>query len=362
LIQPRHPRYNVAVGCYLKPLEHKLYRAMDRVCESPTVLKGLNALQRGKLLRSHWDSLRNPAAVVIDMKRLDQHIRLAALRFEHQFYLRCHTKYDRPTLQQLLSWQYASKGFGRAKDGEVRYECDCRTSGDMNTASGNIMLVCSMVVRLYQELGIKTNFADDGDDCVLFCERQDVARLTALLPEFFLRYGFQVVAEQPVYVFEEIKCCKTQPVWLNGSWLCVRDPRVSLHKDSMSLLPLHQSKEYVKYWMQAIGECGMALTGGIPICQDYYLALLRASKGARRLENQMLFDDGMFALARGMKLSYAPVQPETRVSFWKAFGIDALQQRAVEERLTTWTIESEISPQQVWPEFMGHDCGSLQYF
>jgi len=42
VISPRDPRYNVAVGCYLKHIEHMLYRAIAKAFGGTTVSKGLN--------------------------------------------------------------------------------------------------------------------------------------------------------------------------------------------------------------------------------------------------------------------------------------------------------------------------------
>ncbi len=49
LIHPRSPRYNAAVGVYIKKIEHRVYDAVNRVWRghAPTILKGYNAAQVG---------------------------------------------------------------------------------------------------------------------------------------------------------------------------------------------------------------------------------------------------------------------------------------------------------------------------
>ena len=46
-IQPRRPVYNVGVGRYLKPIEHRIYKAIQKVfaSDTPVVLKGFNAVE-----------------------------------------------------------------------------------------------------------------------------------------------------------------------------------------------------------------------------------------------------------------------------------------------------------------------------
>ena len=74
IIQPRKPRFNVCLGRYIKPIEHAIYRAIDKVFGSPTVVKGMNATERGLLLARKWARFSDPVAIGIDAKRFDQHV------------------------------------------------------------------------------------------------------------------------------------------------------------------------------------------------------------------------------------------------------------------------------------------------
>ncbi len=52
IISPRDPRYNVEVGRWLRPLEHRVYAAIAGIFGEPTVLKGFNAQKNwGDFLR-----------------------------------------------------------------------------------------------------------------------------------------------------------------------------------------------------------------------------------------------------------------------------------------------------------------------
>jgi len=86
IISPRDPRYNLEVGKFLLPLEKTLYRAIARLYGEPTVMKGYNANETGKLFATKWLKYRRPVAVGLDASRFDQHVSKQALQFEHSVY------------------------------------------------------------------------------------------------------------------------------------------------------------------------------------------------------------------------------------------------------------------------------------
>jgi len=112
-------------------------------------------------------------------------------------------------------------------------------------------------------------------------------------------------------------------------------------KDALALKPLDNHKVF-KRWMRSIGLCGMALTGGVPVMQEYYQAYLRAAGQAKPLTDPTLVS-GMEMLSRGMKRSYSTIHELTRVSFWRAFGISPDMQHALESILSDRLIEYKVS-------------------
>jgi hypothetical protein len=339
VIQPRDPRYNVVVGPYLKPLEHKVYKAIAAVWGGPTVMKGFNAVEQGCIIRGMWDSLGDPIAISIDASRFDQHVSADALRWEHSVY---NGVYKSPLLAKLLSWQVGNEGKAFTPEGVVTYSvAGCRMSGDMNTALGNCLLMCAMCHQLFEKLGIVGRLANNGDDCVLFVERRDAARLIKTIPKFFLGFGFTMKVEAPVDVFEKIEFCQTQPVYDGTTWRMVRSPRVCLDKDGINLRPGNRSFEG---WLGSVGECGMALTSGIPILQSYYQYLIRVSNGKRAV----LEVTGMEYL-RGNLISSAPssISDDARLSFWRAFGVQPHRQVLIEESLDE--LDSALPVEMIGP-------------
>lgn len=329
VIQPRDPRYNVCVGKYIKPIEHGVYEAIGEVYGGPTVMKGFNAHDTAKYIRDMWEEFTDPVAVGLDASRFDQHVSADALRWEHMVYGLCYHGMDRAELLRLLQWQLTNKGYGRASDGSVKYTVHGnRMSGDMNTALGNCLIMCAMVWAYSQLRGVRVRLADNGDDCSVIMERKDLARWMAGLKEWFTEMGFTMKVEEPVFVFEQIEFCQTHPVWDGARWVMVRNLYQTLAKDAHSMLPLDQRTMALGY-CTAVGECGMALTGGVPVFQDYYSALLRAGGGVRIGQHPGL-ESGFARLARGMSRHFAVPTPEARVSFWKAFGVTPDEQEGLE--------------------------------
>lgn len=320
VVSPRNPRYNVKVGVYLKPLEHEIYRAVKALFGETTIFKGLNAKTAGIEMQAKWDKYTNPVAISTDASRFDQHVSIEALRWEHSIYLAIYN--DDPELARLLKWQLTNHCRGYCRDGKLKYTVQgTRMSGDMNTALGNCLIMCALVYSYCKERGIKKySLANNGDDCVIICEQADYHKFVHNLHPWFKNMGFNMKVEEPVYELEQIDFCQTHPVYDGESYLMVRDPKIALSKDCISLKELNNQSIYCKM-VGAIGECGISLTGGIPIFQDFYSGMIRANTTGKVLRNDMVLETGMFNLARGMHKTYREVSQRTRYSFWLAFGI-----------------------------------------
>jgi len=317
LIQPRSPRYNVAVGRYLRPIEKLVYRGIAKVWGGPTVLK-LNALEQGRELRAMWDSFNNPVAVGLDASRFDQHVSVDALRNVGRAYV--------PTAVV----KYVVEG--------------ARMSGDINTSMGNCLLMCAMMWAYVQSRGVRARLANNGDDCVLICDRADLPRLQEGLTQWFAEMGFTMTVEEPVYVFEHIEFCQTRPVWTPDGYLMVRTFDRAVSRDMSSLLDLASG---LGAYFHAVGAGGLAAYGGIPVYQDLYRSMLRVGKPSR-----LELVGGMRYLARGLKRDYRVPHPKTRASFELAFGLLPDEQVCLEEFLNDYPLERTLS--QVVTPFAEH--------
>lgn len=338
LIQPRDPRYNVAVGVFLRPLEKLVYRAIAKAWGGPTVLKGMNAAEQGSALYSMWCQFDNPVAVGLDASRFDQHVSRAALEWEHSVYALCFRGDDLASLRKLLSWQLHNRGRAYTAEGKIEYEVEgCRMSGDINTSLGNCLIMSAMVWAWCQYVGVPARLANNGDDCVVIMESRFLPVFSRGLQEWFLELGFEMQVEAPVHTFEQVQFCQTQPVCVDGAWIMVRDPRVAISKDLVTLLGMpHSYQAYVG----AIGECGLSAYGGVPVFQEFYASLQSAGKPSKLLgESSMAM--GLRHLSKGMGRQYQPVKATTRASFALAFGITPDEQ----EQLELWLLQHPVPAQ-----------------
>jgi hypothetical protein len=329
IISPRGPRFTLSMGRYIKPIEKKIYKIVNtKLFSSPSILKGMNQEQRGKVISDKWNAFRRPCAIGIDAKRFDQHVSKDALKFCHNVYQLFYPGYRE--LPKLLRKQLVNKCFVNMEDGELKYKTDgSRMSGDPDTSLGNCLISACILYNLIKLLGLKVEIINDGDDCVLFMEESDEAAVRAAIPDYFLAHGFNMEVEETVYELEHVVFCQSQPVFDGNKYIMVRDPRVSLGKDCVALKPLDNEK-ISKMWMSSIGQCGLAITSGLPIFTSFYTGFVRGSEGAKMLRDPVM-DDWFYYTSKGMNRIETRVEESARYSFWLAFGIPPDSQIAIEE-------------------------------
>jgi len=343
VIQPRDPRYNVEVGVYLRPLEHSIYRGIAEVYGGPTVMKGYTAEGVASNLREMWDLFSDPVAVGLDASRFDQHVRAEMLRWEHGVYTSCFQAAHAKRLRWLLKGQINNKCFLMASDGRIKYRVNgSRMSGDMNTALGNCLIMCALVHRLAEERRVRVRLANNGDDCVVVMERRDLARFTGGLKEWFLDFGFNMKVETPVDVFERIEFCQAHPVFDGVGWVMVRNVRTTMSKDACCVVKDYGWGVDASRWLATVGECGLAMTGGVPIMQEYYQAFRRNGGEAREIA--CVLESGMAMLSRGMHREVSEPTEAARVSFFLAFGILPSAQEVLEDHLRKVAFTIPSSP------------------
>jgi len=340
VIQPRKPEYNVELGVVLKPFEHRIYHAMAAAIRKSTIVaKGINALELGNLISDKWQNFSDPIAIGLDASRFDQHVSLDALEYEHSIYMRlCEAPY-RSKLGKLLRMQRMNKGVAMAKDGGFKYQVNgCRMSGDMNTALGNCILMCSMTVNLVEKLAIRSyDMINNGDDLVLFIERSDLDVVMESIPQHYLDYGFTMKVEEPVSMLEQVEFCQMRPVKVSEGYIMTRNWDVALSKDLVTLLDIPNERRF-RQWMTAIGDGGLSVASGIPILQEFY-EQLRFGVEIGKIRSHGAFDHASVWWGAGLKVRSSPILPDTRVSFGIAFGISESEQLALEAMIRTWKPE-----------------------
>lgn len=324
VIQPRSPRYNVEVGRYLKLFEKSLFYGFRRLTGYTVIMKGMNASDSAVALREHWDAFSRPCAFGLDASRFDQHVSIEALRFEHSVY---DGVFKSSELRELLRWQLVNKGRGKARDGRVSYTVKgCRMSGDVNTSMGNCLIMSCIVLGYIDKHGIKARLANNGDDCNITCERDDVSKFDGI-GEWFKTFGFKLTREPTVFHFEKVEFCQTQPVLTSVGWRMVRNPYTASSKDCMSLLDWSSIKSFNR-WRCAVGTCGLELTRGVPFWEAYYTKLWCDAMDERTLA-VFKTQSGIGYACKGVEAGV--VDEDVRYSFYLAFGMYPDEQKALEE-------------------------------
>lgn len=351
VISPRDPRFNVELGCYLRPLEHALYNATTSVFGSKTIFKGLNATQAGALFKEKWDRFRNPVAIGLDASRFDQHCSVEALEWEHSIYKAAFPN-DRH-LTRLLKLQLHNKAAGYCDDGNLKFDIrGGRASGDMNTGCGNCMIMCGLVHSYMAHKGVrKYEVANNGDDVVVIIEKHQLSKFMFGLSEWFVNMGFTMQVEEPVYELEQIEFCQAHPVFDGVEWTMVRNVATAISKDVLSIKPLDNIKIYQK-WLTAVGDAGLSLTQGYPVMDSFYRCHQRNGGNRRsKLLDDLTFQTGLMVMAKGMDRQAKSITPEARYSFWMAFGLTPDEQIELEKHYDGLTLEYAAVPDEL-PRFM----------
>ncbi len=338
VIQPRDPRYNVVVGRFLSKVEKPMMHAIDDVFGAPTIMSGYNAEEVAANFHNAWNEFKNPVAVSMDATRFDQHVSSVALQWEHSCWHMCFAGEDLLELKRLLKWQLVNVGRGRTPDGWIKYTTKGkRMSGDMNTSSGNKLIMCGLIYSYMRARKIRHyRLLNNGDDSVIILEQGQLNQLTQGLEKWFSTMGFTMQLEKPAYRMEEIEFCQSRPIFDGSRWIMMRNYPLALDKDSHCFINNVNGKT-TRTWMRGVGLAGSALCGGLPIAQEFYAAYLRNSVGykARQLDPYT----GLAWLSRGMSRTYRDVHYIARASFYAAFGIMPHMQTYAESAFRGWTLE-----------------------
>jgi hypothetical protein len=220
--------------------------------------------------------------------------------------------------------------------------------------------MCSLVYQYCYELGLTNKFSliNNGDDCVVFMEREHEREFVRGLDEWFRAMGFNMKVEPTVDILERVEFCQTRPVFDGQRYIMVRNPEICLSKDLVFIKPLDHANPYMM-WIGAVGDCGLSMSGGIPILQEFYQAMRRSCGDHKRIKNDLLFEGGLSYMSIGMNRKYTKVSPQTRFSFYLAFGVLPEYQIALENTLRgvsfKWSQPKQVSEMRSDITWLGDD-------
>jgi hypothetical protein len=335
MIQYRSPQYCVALGAWLKPLEHFFYTCKNWGAGLPKgriIAKGLNPHQRGELIASKFGKFKRPVVLSLDASRFDQHVSRELLLLEHGFYLQVTD--CPPDFQRLLSYQLDNTTV--TSRGVVYDARGRRLSGDMNTAVGNCVLMVGMLAATMREIKVRYDVLDDGDDCLLFLEEEDVQEVRDRLPALFLEYGMEMKLENEAHTLEHVQFCQSRPVLVGGSYVMIPSPRKVL-STMLSGLRFGLSPRLDRSIVGTLGVALGILYEGVPVLQSYAEMLRRSAGSPSKLAWDNAAQEYTYTHWVDMSKSAAvrEVEESTRLSFHRAWGLDFGVQIAAENQFAS---------------------------
>lgn len=340
IINPRSPQFNILLGRYLSPIEHKVFEGLQELLNSPhpVIAKGLTQTEKGGIIASIIDD--GYVIVGLDASRFDQCISTELLKTEHNVYLRCYQN-DR-LLKALLKQQLDNSGQYLGRDGRVKVRYGAiRCSGDMNTSLGNCIISVLLSVQYCAENGIQDfRVFCDGDDLLLAVRKTALNKLSTLA-EWYLDWGLRMKVEAPAFTPETVEFCQSRPVLIGGEYVLIRDVRKCINVDYSGFVNLADHDYLLKY-MRAVGVCGSYMAAGCPVLQSWYRFGVRVGKTGKLdvLDTDRGFTRQAKIEQRAGKCINAPVIDSARDSFAKAFGIGAAEQILIEQYLDEMVLTS----------------------
>lgn len=366
-IQFRGAKYCVALAQFLQPIEHHVYTMSGFSCgvpETRNIAKGLNSVERAELLHRKMSAFTNPRVISLDASRFDKHVSAALLKIEHSVYTAVNPHF---LFRRLLSMQINNKVYSRTG---LKYLTEGRRmSGDMNTALGNCLLMLIMLFTYASAHLQKWDSLDDGDDCLLIIEEEDLDSVLSTITQDFLDYGMELKVEHIASSIFEVIFCKSGVVeYSPARFKFVRDYRAVISK-SLCGIRHWQDPNYRIKVLRAIGSCELVLNLGVPVLQSFALCLIR---NVGRSKDFDLASDGLRSRVsrelRGLGTTLSEVQPRAitevaRSSFAIAFDCSPADQRYLEryfeqlvfdvKSLSHWGDEWDVErwlPHQSWRE------------
>lgn len=340
-IQPRSPRYNVCLGCFLSPNEHKIFDAINQYYvdntfinpEHITIAKGMNMVQRGEAIANMWDHYDDPVCVGLDASRFDQHINETLLELEHSIYLKMFGDVEGPIgevkLSTLLKWQRRNSCSWSEGGSRVKYRTiGCRMSGDMNTSLGNIIIMTMLWATFQRETALRFHLLNDGDDSCIICSRSTAKKIVKKVEEWFLEFGITMKVEGVFNTIEEITFCQARPVWNGSNYYLCPNPNKRCFSDIVSIKDM--SGTNFNKQLGAIAACGLACNGDTPVLRSLYKKIGCGVDMFIPDKSHHLYKFRQ-ELIDGLQPRYGEPTLAHRASFERAFNISPAEQLLLEK-------------------------------
>jgi len=346
VIMGRDPRYNLELASYLRPIEHAFYaqfRGWGRSFYTRTRLvgKGLDPRRRAELIKRKMMSHPGMVAMEIDGKSFESHFSVPILKAEHSVYKSLSSS---RRLAQLLDWQLAFDGRG----GDVRFHAvGVRASGDYNTGLGNTLVMCGLVLMVAREVGTRFDFLADGDNAIIFVNREHIGLWTERINPICIKAGFEMALEPPVLNLEEVPFGQSKPLYVEGlGWTMVRNPMKVLSHAGCGYQHYKDLVGGVRV-LKSVAYCEAVLSRGVPILSKFAAMLLELTRHVNFSKAELSDFEYKAVLAKGIdwqKARQIEVATSTRLGFETSWGITVERQLEIERSLVLPKLPSEWCP------------------
>jgi hypothetical protein len=216
-------------------------------------------------------------------------------------------------------------------------------SGDMNTALGNCLLMILMVSTFMA--GRDYDLLDDGDDCLLIIEAEDLPWVESNISEAFLSFGHEIKVENVASKMEEVQWCQSRPVMYKpGHYKFVRDVDKVVSASLIGGKYVDSDKSRRKL-INTIGMGELILNLGVPVLQSYAMSLMRNADTPDIIVADEV-DDGLYFrvhrelrrmnLKQLVRVDPQPITIQARLSFAAAFNMDISKQLSLEKFFDSW--------------------------
>lgn len=356
-IQFRHPRFNLQLMRYTKPIEeHMKTITLGVVSDTQVFVKGLNPTQRAELFLAKVKRFDRPIYLELDHTKFDSSISEQWLLASHRKYLKM---IPSKVFANLLSQKLKNKGL--TKYG-LRYKTrGTRMSGDADTSLGNgIVNADALVYVLIQSSIQKYDLLIDGDDSVIIIETSDLPKFK---PSIFEDLGFNTKLKV-VKDLVKVEFCQSQVV-LGAEPKFVRHPHRALTK--IFACRHNYDKDQRLQWLAGVGMCEMSLNQDMPVLGPigYELA---------KLHQKPIVEHDLQWRMMGVQVK-KELKPLERQAYYETFGLDPSFQQLLEQSVQSIVIgcrsrrlsnilayleygDESVSGKRSWLYAMDESCSS----
>lgn len=317
MIQYRGSSYTLELARFTVPMEKALTRlGKDCMFEQnynfPFIAKGLNPLERGRLLHRMWNKFVHPVAHLIDHSTFDSMVNKYHHALEKHVMIQCFPN-------KVLSWLYSQQVHNKfVTQNGIKYEFTYRRcSGDANTSLGNSLINYCILRACYPDAIILV----DGDDSVVITEGD---RLVPKFSDYGMKTKYDKTSE-----FQHIEFCQSRPVETPLGWVMCRNPIRAIRRMNIRL----GKQPNLRSWFRTVGIGEGLCSAYMPIISIFAKRFRKAGEGGK-FSPWMLEAGERYRMVTSMysRTFFYPTD-EVRASFAIAWGILPDEQREIEQKL-----------------------------